>query len=216
MVLGRTILTQSLFVRSIVLKLDCVRVSETVGCINFLHMVFVGMPFNWIANNGNVYLQRCHYSFTYYRSRIFCPFFRLRKEYLVQWWIKDIPEGAPTNYLTNYSRKLHENNDILAPMAGMGGPASLTHPRPTAVACMTYQVFNYIFTDRVRSTRGGNIFSLSVHTWGGGVPHPAGGGGVPTFLGLDGGLPTFQGGTYLARSGWGVPPVARVGTHQPG
>ena len=43
-----------------------------------------------------------------------------------------------------------------------------------------------LITDRVRSTRGGNIFSLSV------CPHP--GGGVPTFR--------MVGGGYLLRSGW--------------
>ena len=54
-----------------------------------------------------------------------------------------------------------------------------------------------IFTDRVRSTRGGNIFSLSV------CPHP--GWGVPTFRMVGGGVPTqvwMVGGGYLPRSGW--------------
>ena len=48
-----------------------------------------------------------------------------------------------------------------------------------------------IITDRVRSTRGGNIFSLSVcpHPGGGGTYLPDGGG---TYSGLDGG----EGGTY--------------------
>ena len=51
-----------------------------------------------------------------------------------------------------------------------------------------------IFTDRVRSTRGGNIFSLSVcpHP-GGGTYLPDGGGGGYLLSGLDGGgVPTFQ------------------------
>ena len=36
-------------------------------------------------------------------------------------------EGAPTYYLTNYSRKLHENEEMLAQTRG---PASLTTPLP--------------------------------------------------------------------------------------
>ena len=91
---------------------------------------------------------------------------------------------------------------------------------------------NCIITDRVRSTRGGNIFSLFVcpHLGGGGVPtfrmgggylltgldggggylpSRSGGGGVPTFwLVGGGGVPTFQvqvggGGTYLLAGGGG-------------
>ena len=66
-------------------------------------------------------------------------------------------------------------------------------------------------TDRVRSTRGGNIFSLFVcsHPGGGGtyLPKSGWGGGVPTFR--VGGVPTFSGlggGGYLP-SRWGGTPV---------
>ena len=65
-----------------------------------------------------------------------------------------------------------------------------------------------LLTDRVRSTRGGYIFSLSVSSHlrrGGGVPTFQGldGGGVPTFPGLDGGVPTFPGGGgYLSSQVW--------------
>ena len=35
--------------------------------------------------------------------------------YHLKWWIQDFPEGcAPTYYLTNFSRKLQENKEILA------------------------------------------------------------------------------------------------------
>ena len=79
----------------------------------------------------------------------------------------------------------------------------------------------FVFTARVRSTREGNVFSLSVspHLGGGGVstfPGPGGGGGtysqvwmggVPTFPG-PGGVPTQVwiggGGTYSGLDG-GVP-----------
>ena len=105
--------------------------------------------------------------------------------------------------------------------------------------CVFVETILFIFkdqflTDRVRSTRGGYIFSLSVSSHlgkgGGGVPtfragggtyFPrsgwGGGGGVPTFPGLGGG-----GGTYFSRSGYlplvGTPPTQgrypppRVGT----
>ena len=50
-----------------------------------------------------------------------------------------------------------------------------------------------VFTDRVRSTRGGNIFSLFVCSQGG-VPHPADGGGT---------LSSSRRGGTLSSSRWG-------------
>ena len=92
-----------------------------------------------------------------------------------------------------------------------------------------------LITDRVRSTRGGNIFSLFVCPHRGGVPTFRmvgggggtysgldGGGGGGTYSGLDGGGVTYSildggggyllsgldgGGTYLPRSGWGGVPT---------
>ena len=54
-----------------------------------------------------------------------------------QWRIQDFPEGgaptpeggAPTYYLANFSRKLHENKEILGPR---GGRASLAPPPRSA------------------------------------------------------------------------------------
>ena len=73
-----------------------------------------------------------------------------------------------------------------------------------------------IFTDRVRSTRGGNIFSLSVCPHPGGVPTFRMGGG--TYSGLDGGwgggVPTqvwMVGGVPTLRSGGGVPTQVWMG-----
>ena len=56
----------------------------------------------------------------------------LQKLYLRQWQIQDFPEegaltpkgGAPTYNLANFSRKLHENEEIL----GRAGRASLAPP----------------------------------------------------------------------------------------
>ena len=89
---------------------------------------------------------------------------------------------------------------------------------------MFWKIQNFLFTDRVRSTRGGNVFSLCVSSHlGGGVPTFRVVGGVPTFPGLDGGVPTFPGldrggvptfpgldgggGTYFSRSGQGGVPT---------
>ena len=111
---------------------------------------------------------------------------------------------------------------------------------PDAMLTRTFLSSNDLLTDRVRSTRGGYVFSLSVssHLGGGGVPtFPGLDGGVPTFPGLEGGDPTFpglegggvptfpglDGGTYLPGLDGGVPtlvprvgtPLPRVGTNPP-
>ena len=70
---------------------------------------------------------------------------------------------------------------------------------------------NLVFTDRVRSTRGGNIFSLSVCPHPGGVvPRPAdgGGGGVP--------CPADGGGVPHPADGGGTPSSWWWGVPQPG
>ena len=72
--------------------------------------------------------------------------------------------------------------------------------------------FLKLLTDRVRSTRGGYIFSLSVSSHLGGVPHPAdgGGGGYPIQL-MGGGTPS------QVQMGGGVPhPRSRQGGAHPG
>ena len=88
-----------------------------------------------------------------------------------------------------------------APHATKGVKVSLGWPAP-------WLPMN-IITDRVRSTRGGNVFTLFT-IWGGGGggyllsgQDGGGGRGVPTFPGLGGGggvVPTL-------RSGWGGVPT---------
>ena len=81
----------------------------------------------------------------------------------------------------------------------------------------TWQLLREIFiTDRVRSTRGGNIFSLSV------CPHPGGctyltdsggGGGTYSHVWMGGYLPSRSGwgGTYLLAGGGGGYLLSGVG-----
>ena len=61
----------------------------------------------------------------------------------------------------------------------------------------------HLFTDRVRSTRGGYVFTLSTIWEGGYLPWPGCGG---TYLGQGGGVPTLAGvgGTYLGQGGGGT------------
>ena len=78
-----------------------------------------------------------------------------------------------------------------------------------------------IFTDRVRSTRGGNIFSLSVSSHlgrgGGGYPIPGPGGGEYPIPGLGGGTPTqVQAGGYPIPGPGGGVPHPRSRGHPPG
>ena len=69
-----------------------------------------------------------------------------------------------------------------------------------------------VITDRKRSTRGGYIFSLSVSSHLGGVPHPADGGGVPHPRSSQGGYPIqLMGGYPIQPGGRGVPHPADGG-----
>ena len=59
--------------------------------------------------------------------------------------------------------------------------------------------FQFLFTDRIRRMREGNVFSMSTPRRGGGPwPGPDGGGGYPH--------PAVDRGGTPARSGQGVPP----------
>ena len=84
--------------------------------------------------------------------------------------------------------------------------ASLFDPHTYTCVCKYWWRFRPdIFTACVRSTREGNIFSLSVHTSrGAGVPTFQVVGYLPSQIWTGGGVPTSGwGGTYLPRSGRG-------------